>query len=327
MTTYLLTGVVLFGSFFISSLLLQRLADLISLRLWQTVPQPELRSTAAEIDHVIAAIVTAAVFGLQWRDHPKIAVSTALFLYLLLLFSGIARLLLLTRRQMLRIEEHQFSLEGDQIRLHESDHSPELIICHLAEQKYPSLDDPHLAFSSAAIELYSPQLGLVARNIYYDRLQATRMIEQLQQGGQARCFDLALIGQEPNGNFLSLRLGNSWVPLLCGPLRELPPQIRKWWKELLMVDGRQARELKDTSFGLYLRPLYLAAVGENLLRPEFEHEFTGLEQLLKRTKNQLQLINGKQLHNLIPTGFTPASETESALFIWRMQHRETDAAS
>ncbi len=321
MTTFLLTGVVLFGSFIISSLLLQRLANLVSLRLWQTVPQPALHSTAAEIDHVIAAIVTAAVFGLQWRDHPQMAITTALLLYLLLLASGVARLLLLTRRQMLRIEEHQFSIEGTQIHLPDSNSisAPESLICRLAEQKHLSSAGHKQAISATSIELYSPQTGLVARNIYYDRLQAKRMIEQLQNKGFAKVFDLAFIGQDAQGNILSLRLGSSWVPLLCGPLNELPPQIRNWWENLLTLDCSQVQILQDTGFSRYLRPLYLAAEGSNLLQPEFERELTGLERLLKRSEHPLQLIQGEKLHSLIPPELTPASEPETALRLWRNQ--------
>lgn len=323
MTTFLLTGVVLFGSFIISSLLLQPLTDLISLRLWQMVPQPALRNTTTEIDHIIGAIITAAVFGLQWRDHPHLAIITALSFYLLLFSGGVARLLLLTRRQMQRVENHQFILERGQIRLSTTDQSSGPVICHLSEQRHPASASNRKAFLTAAIELYTPRTGLVARNTYYDRLQASRMLEQLRQSGQARGFDLALVGQSAQGDFLSVRLSSNWVPLLCGPLKELPPQVKAWWKSLIETDHSLAREINDSRFSHYLHPLYLAAENTGTLQSQFKQEFAGLEQLLKKSSNRLQMIIGDQLRSLVPAEFSPTTAgDDSALLIWRKPQEE-----
>jgi hypothetical protein len=323
MAIFLFTGIVLFGSFIISSLLLQRLADLICLRLWQTTPQPALHSSTEEIDHVIAAIITAAIFGLQLRDHPQLAIITALTVYILLLSGGVAKLLLLTRRQIRQVENYQFNLVDDRILLRESNKTIEPVICRLSEQKHPSAEDNRWTYTSAAVELYSPQTGLVACNTYYDRLQATQMIERLIQAGQARHFDVALVGQIGNGDFLSIRLGCSWVPLLCGPLKEIPPQVRNWWKKLITMEHNQARDIEDRGFSRYLQPLHLAAGTGGQLQPEFEQEFSGLEQLLKQADKKLKLINADHLRSLIPSELSPtmAGDT-SALLIWRQPQED-----
>lgn len=317
MATFLLTGVVLFGSFLANILLLQGLADLISLRLWQTVPQPALRRAAAEIDHVIAAIITAAVFGLLWRDHPVSAVVSSLVFYLLLLGGGVIRLLLLTHKQIQLIEDRQFNLRDGRLLLQEEELEGPLL-CRLAEQKHPAAEGTPGGFSSTAVELYDPQQGRIARNIYYDRLKAARTLDQLNQAGVARTFDLALIGRNAAGDYLSLRLSSNWVPLLCGQLKELPPQVRDWWKNLLDCDYRQPQRVNDNSFSHYLRPLYLAAETDGLCNPDFIAEFHGLEQLISNSEAPLQLIAGKLLRSLIPGDLSPVStDPDSALLCWR----------
>lgn len=318
MQFFLLTGVVLFGSFILSVLLLQRLADRISMCLWQTVPQPSLRNSASEIDHVIAAIITATIFGLLWRDHPLSAIITSSLLYLLLLAGGVARVLLLTRRQMLSLEGHQFYFEQEQLCLTHSEKPPERVIGRLLEQKHPSMQGNRWEFSSVAVELFTPHAGLIARNIYYDGLQASRMLEQLQMSDQVKCFDVALLGKNSSGEFLSLRLGRFWVPLLCGPLVELPPQVRAWWKKLLETNHQQPCSVQDLRFGHYLHPLHLAAENANLLQPELAVELNGLEQLISQSNKGLSLISGDRVRSAIPEGYSPYSDTEdSALILWR----------
>lgn len=322
MAIFLLSGVVLFGCFLANVLLLQRLASLFSRHLWQVAPPEMLRDTAAGVDHFLAAIITAAVFSLQWREHPTTAIVSGLLIYLLLLCGGVVRQLLQTRRQLDRCEAPQFDLRDDRLCLHHTERPSGKLYCRLHETRKAAHEPYPRPFTSVRVELYAPTVGLVAYNTYYDRLHAAKMLDQLRENGAACDFDRALVGRSAQGDILGVRLSPNWIPLLCGPLKELPPQTRAWWRQLL-DSTEPAQEIQDPGFLRLLRPLLLAAEHENLAQTSFTAEFNGLKQLLETAEGQLQSIAGDKLASLIPAGYVPQlADDTSALICWQPEQKE-----
>ena len=317
MAIFLLTGVALFTSFLANLLLLRPLARLLANRLWKLAPPPALQD-AAGIDHFLAATVTAAVFGLQWRDHSTSAVVSALFIYLLLLGGGVARLLLLTKRQMQQLEAPQFDLQNRQLHLLQTETPDGPLYCRLYEISRNVKDKYPQGFSQIRVELYTPVTGLVAYNSYYDHLQAAGVRAQLQQNSLAADFDRLVVGRSPRGDLLGVRLGSDWIPVLCGPLNQLPPQVRTWWRKFLAENPEEPREIEDTSFSRFLRQLYLAAEQTQLLQPSFTAELAGLEHLTKEARGPLHHIAAAHLARVIPANHIPRlSDKTSALIRWQ----------
>jgi hypothetical protein len=93
--------------------------------------------------------------------------------------------------------------------------------------------DAFSGYSHYSLEVHN-ETGLQARNGYRSELQRDADLAALFAAvPECRALNLQLVWRAGRFRWATIPFLDFWTPLLCGPLAELPPDSREWWRQWL----------------------------------------------------------------------------------------------
>lgn len=102
--------------------------------------------------------------------------------------------------------------------------------------------DAFNGYSHYFLDLYDDQ-AQIATNAYNSEDEKNRDREAVDKLLQVRRLDLAMVWPAEALKWAVYYFGETWTPLLCGPLEKLTPSQRKWWRQWLIPNIDQKSEI------------------------------------------------------------------------------------